>query len=133
MPEQVILDMTKTYMFEDEEYILTGRTAVRTQSKTELNIRPRRRRSRRNPPNAKPVDLMVEIEPAPRRMFSDERPVGVHAESKWVKYADLYIVYDQLEDNEEASEVIEIADMSELAELKEILDEELNDSIDSCG
>lgn len=111
MPEQVILDMTKTYMYQDEEYILSGRTAVKTHDpRSDLYRKPRpmSRSGKSKPP---PKDLMVEITPAPRRLYSDEPPLGMDAETtKWVKYSDLYMVYDQLHENEEAEDIIAIED-----------------------
>lgn len=127
MPDQVILDMTKTYMYEDQEYILTGRTAVKTDDPRDEDSRPQRR-SRRGKPSPprykKPPDLMVEIQMNPKNKYSDERPIGIDQdERKWVKYSDLYMVFDQLEDNEIAAELIKIDDVDGLDDFNDIVQE----------
>ena len=127
MPEQVILDMTRTYMYEGEEYILTGRTAVRTDDPRSNNDDEPRRQTRRTPRRVgrprveKKPDFMVEIQPAPRRMYGEDRPVGIEAEPKWVKYSELYVVFNQLDEDEDVDvDELVIDDIDELEDLKDI-------------
>lgn len=97
MEDELILDMTKTYIYEGEEYILTGRTAEKSPDAVSPPIR---RRSKRPILVSGPEkEIMVEITPAPKN--SGSRAVGVTIDSRWVKFADLFIIRDQLDENYE--------------------------------
>lgn len=92
MQPDLDLDLSKTYIYDGAEYILTGRVAEREQ---DLIPKRRRRTRRQQPENESPEhDLMVEIKPAP----TGGRSAFVEHENKWVKYSDLYAVMNILED-----------------------------------
>lgn len=84
------LDMSKTYIYDGEEYLLTGRIAQRT----EQHISSRPRRSTRNVSNQE-ADVVVEITPAPTKV-KVRGPTLITQDSKWVKYSDLYEVSDKM-------------------------------------
>ena len=94
MQPDLDLDMSKTYIYDGEEFILTGRVAEREQ---ELVPKRRSRRRRQIEEQSPEQDLMVEIAPVPRG-----RPIGsLNDEKKWVKYSDLYAVMNMLHEDEE--------------------------------
>ena len=94
MIDELNLDMSKTYIYEDSEYILTGRTAVKKPEETRTRVRRSKRKllSEEAEPN-----VMVEIQPAPKSTVSSPRPV-TNGEKKWVNFNDLFMVNDMLED-----------------------------------
>lgn len=88
--EEFNFDFSRTYIYEGEEYILTGRSA-----KKENSVRPSRRSTRRKKPSQ---EIMVEIKPTPKK--SRKNPLsGKNSETKWVKYNDLFMVKDELEED----------------------------------
>lgn len=99
MEDDVTLDMSKTYIYDGQEYILTGRIAKKT---TEPAPPPSRRVSGRvvkDPPkHRKPPDLVVEIKPAPRNSKTPNFGGSfTGAQCQWVKYKDLHMVEDILQ------------------------------------
>ena len=115
MKDEFILDLSKTYIYHGEEYILTGRSA---EKEPDVQPEPRRERksSRRTRRQSEP-DVMVEIKPSPR---SSLRGASVPAPSmakelQWVKVSDLYVVVDKIADdyfNEDEGEDNESDDSS---------------------
>lgn len=100
MEDELILDMTKTYIYEGEEYILTGRTADAIHDVPP----PIKRRSKRPILVSGPEkEIMVEITPAPKNTGST-RAVGVTIDNRWVNLNDLFIIRDQLDENYEEEE-----------------------------
>ena len=96
MKDELILDMSKTYIYEGLEYILTGRTA----QKREDAIAPPPRRSKRKAANTiKPIPIMVEIQLSPKRTV--QHPAPPSTEKKWVELGDLYMIDDMLDDPDE--------------------------------
>jgi len=91
MQPDLNLDLSKTYIFEGNEYILTGRVAERSKDLPA----PRQRRSRRSVIDLTPEqDLMVEIQPRPK----NRSIVSLPDENRWVKLNELYAVMNVLED-----------------------------------
>ena len=94
MEEDFILDLSKTYIYEGEEYILTGRTGEKHKVGT---APPRRRRRRGN--SAPELDMVVEITPAPRKAVRGAAvSPTMQKELQWVKVSELYVVTDRIED-----------------------------------
>lgn len=85
MELQNILDMSTTYIYNNTEYVLTGRMAY----KKSVASKQRRRRS------ASIVEeILVEIKPS-------SSPLGIpnNDEKLWVKPTDLFVVSDALDDD----------------------------------
>ena len=100
MEDDLNLDMSKTYIYEGNEYILTGRVANKP---VEEEVEPRTRRSNRRPSTPrKPSknDVVVEIKPAPKKQ-SGMPNMGAAFGSKWVNYGELYMVTDILNDEDQ--------------------------------
>lgn len=96
MEDELILDLSKTYIHEGEEYILTGRVAEK--SSDAPPARPRRSKRQRVVNITPEKDMMVEIRPSPK----GSRPImGVSSENKWVRMGELYAVVNIFEDDEE--------------------------------
>jgi hypothetical protein len=95
MNPDLTLDLSKTYIYEGGEYILTGRVAKR---ETDAPL-PRTRRSKRVQRISLDydADLMVEITPRPK----NRSILNIPQESKWVKFRDLYAVVQVLDGDEE--------------------------------
>lgn len=98
MQAELTLDLSKTYIYEGNEFILTGRIAERSVNPPP----PRSRRSKRRAvvDITPEQDMMVEIKPSPK----GRSIVGLPTESKWVRMSDLYAVVDVLEDDEDNDE-----------------------------
>lgn len=98
MEAELTLDLSKTYIYEGNEFILTGRIAERSIDAPP----PRLRRSKRRvvADITPEQDMMVEIKPSPK----GRSIVGLPTESKWVKMSDLYAVIDVLEEDEDNNE-----------------------------
>tara|TARA_S200002703_G_scaffold116050_1_gene101593 strand:- start:611 stop:910 length:300 start_codon:yes stop_codon:yes gene_type:complete len=99
MEDDIKLDMTKCYIYEGDEYMLTGRSAQK--QKTDVS-NTSRRRNRSNRPTSSYEELMVEIKRAPSykagsNLFSPSTPGS--SSTKWVKYSELYIVSSILDEN----------------------------------
>ncbi len=94
MNTEINLDLSKTYIYDGGEYILTGRVARRD---IDAPL-PRQRRSRRATIQVSPdQDLMVEITPSPK----NRSIVNLPQEGKWVKYRELYAVVQVLDEDDE--------------------------------
>jgi hypothetical protein len=95
MEDELNLDMSKTYIYEGLEYILTGRTAQRKLVDSAPN-RPRRSRRKAVIVQEEPETVtMVEIQPAPI-----SGSVNMGGEKVWVNFNELFIVNDMIEDDE---------------------------------
>ena len=94
MEDEFALDLSKTYIYEGNEYILTGRSA-----KKDPDISPPRRRRRRSRvESSDEIDMMVEIKPAPRKAVRGAMvSPTMTKELQWVKRSELYTVDDALE------------------------------------
>jgi len=99
MEDEVILDMSKTYIYEGLEYILTGRTAKKKEDPANA---PRRRSKRKSARGPVPIPTMVEIQLSPKRTVQHPSPPST--EKKWVELGDLYMVVDMLDDPDEYEE-----------------------------
>lgn len=100
MQDELNLDMTKTYIHDGNEYILTGRIAEKTSEEPAPPTRSRSgRRASVSPRPAPKPDPVVEIKPAPRSSSSMPN-VGAAFGTKWVKYSELHMVRDILSDGE---------------------------------
>ena len=93
MEDEVILDMSKTYIYEGLEYILTGRTAKKKEDPANA---PRRRSRRKKAMGSTPIPTMVEIQLSPRRTVHHPSPPST--EKKWVELGDLFMVVDMLDE-----------------------------------
>lgn len=99
MEDELNLDLSKTYIYEGEEYIMTGRVAERPADipAASTTRRSRRRRPVDITPSEPEVDYMVEIKPAPKN-----RSIIVDAsEVKWVRKRELYTVVSLLGNGED--------------------------------
>lgn len=85
------LDLTKTYVYEETEYILTGRTAVKEKSSPR---RASRRRTRSVATEESSTEVMVEITPL-------KKQIGNPTDKKWVKPTDLFEISDELHEDDE--------------------------------
>ena len=96
MQPELNLDLSKTYIFEGREYMLTGRIAERS---PDYIPRPTRRSKRRATETEETTeqDLMVEIRP----MTGGSSVIGSSSEKMWVKYNDLYAVVDVLSEDDD--------------------------------
>lgn len=99
MEDEISLDLSKTYIYQGEEYILTGRSA-RKESEVAVSPRRERKSSRRTRRSSDP-DIMVEIKPAPRKSLRGSLmpPPTMQKELQWVKSSDLYVVEDKIADD----------------------------------
>ena len=97
MEGEFILDLSKTYIYQGEEYILTGRSA----EKEDLPTEPRReRKSSRRARKSNEPDVMVEIKPATRTSVRGAVVApSMTKELQWVKASDLYVVKDRIADD----------------------------------
>jgi len=94
--DELILDMSKTYIYEGLEYILTGRTAKKREDASALPQRRSKRTAARAP---KIVPMMVEIQLSPKRTAQHPEPPST--ERKWVELNDLYMIDDMLDEPDE--------------------------------
>jgi hypothetical protein len=95
MEEEFILDMSRTYIYEGDEYIATGKYAEKVN--LEEDEEPRRRRSNRHPVKKSTAhNVQIQITPAPQRGKSQASMVGVSKVEKWVYANELYMVHDML-------------------------------------
>jgi hypothetical protein len=91
---EITLDMSKTYIHDGLEYILTGRTATKHVD----GISPKKR-SARAATFAALSKMMVEIKPHPKVNHFPSLPnPTVGTETKWVDINELFIVDDVLGD-----------------------------------
>lgn len=99
MLDELNLDMSKTYIYDGLEYILTGRKAVKTPpDPPAVPLKPRRSK-RPIPVHAEPEpQIMVEIKPAPSDKNNSIPTLS--GEKKWVRYSELFVITDMLEDGE---------------------------------
>lgn len=97
MQSDLTLDLSKTYIYEGGEYILTGRVAER--SPDAPPPRPRRSKRRAIVDITPEQDMMVEIKPSPRGGRSIIGAGG--GEGKWVKFSELYAVVNVLDEDED--------------------------------
>lgn len=90
------LDMSKTYFYDGNECVLTGRTATRT-----IKHENRRTRRRQNQPETpeETIEVMVEISPV-----SELRAPGGFTECQWVKANELFLIRNRLYDDYENDE-----------------------------
>jgi hypothetical protein len=95
MAEQIILDMSKTYIYEGLEYILTGRTAQKGKPSNVSGRTHSRIGSLKNTQ----APIMVEIKPSPKINLNN--PLPTSTETLWVKLTDLFMVEDMLNEPEE--------------------------------
>jgi len=93
--------MSKTYIYDGNEYILTGRVAEKPNEEPipPSSRRAGRRATRTTRPAPKP-DVVVEIKPAPRSNSAMPN-VGVAFGVKWVNLKELHMVRDILIDDED--------------------------------
>lgn len=94
MQDEEDLDMSKTYYFENNEYVLTGRVAKRT-IKNETKRTTRRRSNQPQEPEEF-IEMMVEISPV-----TELRAPGGFSDCQWVKPSDLFVIKNRLHDYEE--------------------------------
>lgn len=85
------LDLTRTYIYDGIEYILTGRTAVKEKTSTR---RPSRRRTTTTSHEPPISDIMVEITPLNKK-------IGIASDKKWVKPSDLFVINNELEEEDD--------------------------------
>lgn len=101
MQDEQTLDMSKAYIYEGLEYILTGRTAEKT---IETPSRPTRRSRRKNVVDIYEADdetvIMVEIKPSPKKDPNRSGPIPT-GDTKWVMYSELFMIVDMLDEDEE--------------------------------
>jgi hypothetical protein len=99
MEDEFILDMSKTYIYEGNEYIATGRYAEKVELDDEEPVR--RRRSKRHSVKKDNLrNMQIQITPAPKRGKSPSSNVGVTREEKWVYANELFMVHDMLDDED---------------------------------
>lgn len=91
MEEEFSLDLSRTYIYQGEEYIATGRSAKKEDTP---NAAPRRERKSRRLRKSNGPDMMVEIQPAPRTSVRGAVVPSTSKELQWVKASDLYVVED---------------------------------------
>jgi hypothetical protein len=98
MEDRINLDMTKTYIYEGDEYLLTAERAYPASSG-----KTRRRRRKTSDDEMNENDLMVKIKPKGSVQGASRRLTATNSDEKWVKYRDLFIVddlNDELQDYE---------------------------------
>ena len=99
MLDDLNLDMSKTYIYDGLEYILTGRKAIKHPEQEPQAAIPRRsKRPILVQPEQEP-HIMVEIKPAPGDKTMNNIPT-LGGEKKWVRYSELFMITDMLEDDE---------------------------------
>lgn len=95
MTDELTLDMSRTYIYEGEEYILTGRTAQKDLNSSGRTSRRNRRKQQVETPQ---IDIVVEIKTAPK--IKIHAPSVSSDETKWVNIRDLFMVENMLEEDE---------------------------------
>lgn len=93
-------DLSKTYIHEGEEYILTGRTAEKTMDP--IVEKPRRSTRRQSNHTPQDNDVMVEIKPVQGKSGIRTPITPAPIEKKWVMFSSLYTVSNILEDDKES-------------------------------
>lgn len=115
MEDELTRDLSKTYIYQGEEYILTGRSATKEADAAPVAQRPARKSSRRSRKPSTGPDVMVEIKPAPRTALRGVVVApSMTKELQWVKQTDLYVVEDVIADDywDESEETNESIDSS---------------------
>lgn len=100
MPDELNLDMSKTYIYEGLEYILTGRTAVKEVEPPQRTSRRSRRKEQQVTDEPTSV-IMVEIKPVPKH---NPMVPNMGSGGQWVSLTDLFVVTDMLAGTEYGEE-----------------------------
>lgn len=114
MTDELTLDMSKTYIYDGLEYILTGRTAKKHKGSSDYT---QRRSKRKAALTANSNPIMVEIQLSPK--ITVQHPSPPSTEKKWVELNDLYMVDDMLDEPDEDELIFEEFDD--------------DDDLDHCG
>jgi len=111
MKDEFSPDMSKTYIYQGEEYILTGR---RAEKEIDVEVAPRRiRKSSRRARKENVPDIMVEIRPATRTSVRGAVvSPSITKELQWVKMSELYAITDKIADDYWEAEDDESTDSS---------------------